>query len=230
MDVLNTKKGRIFPSLIAADLLNLQREIQVLDPYVDGYHIDIMDGHFVPNLTWGSMFIDAICSVTVKPLWIHLMVDNPLWWIKILKMPDGTLVSFHIESTKSVELCVKSIKEKKWEPSLAVSPKTAISETFSFFNIIDHVLVMSVEPGFSGQSFISHVQQKINPVLDAFRKRVSSNKIGENWGAIAFDGGINAENIGDLFTQGVTDFAIANAIFASRDTRNAVKHLRKLIV
>lgn len=229
MNTLNIKKGRIFASLIAADLLNLQREIQLIDPYVDGYHIDIMDGHFVPNLTWGAMFVDAISSITTKSLWIHLMVDNPLWWIEILKMPDDTLVSFHIESIKGVELCVKSIKEKKWMPSLAVSPKTPISETFPFFNIVDHILIMSVDPGFSGQSFISHMQQKINPVLDAFCKRARIPKSGENRGTIAFDGGINLENIGTLFRQGVTDFAIANAIFASRNTRDAVIRLRELV-
>lgn len=230
MNILKTGSGRIYPSLIAADLLNLEHQIRMLDTHVDGYHIDIMDGHFVPNLTWGTMFVDAFCKVTKKPLWIHLMVDNPLWWIKELQLPYGSTVSFHIESTSKVERCINSIKEKKCRPSLAVSPKTPISETFSFFYSLDHILVMSVEPGFSGQPFISAMEQKLYLANDAFHEMGFAKEREKRRLTIAFDGGINMQNIENLFHQGATDFAVASAIFASNDILDAVVCLKKLIV
>jgi len=94
---------RIYPSLIAADILNLQEEIKLLEPYCEGFHIDIMDNHFVPNLTWGQMFVDAIDRATAKPLWVQLMVDDPDYWTEILSLNANSIVSFHFESTQKIK-------------------------------------------------------------------------------------------------------------------------------
>lgn len=223
--MMNAQKTRLFPSLISADLLNLQRELEVLDPIVDGYHIDIMDGHFVPNLTWGNMFVEAIAAYTKKQLWIHLMVDNPLWWIQHLPAPQGSLVSIHIESTTVLSDCINKIKEKKWEVSIAVNPKTAISKTFEFLHVIDQVLIMSVAPGFSGQPFIPSVCKKIQPLQD----QLKNGLIGHSMCRIGMDGGVTKENGLFLAKQGVSDFAVASGIFSYPDRPCAVRLIRNVI-
>lgn len=208
----------IFPSLIAGDLLNLQKEIKKLDPYVDGYHLDIMDNHFVPNLTWGPMFINAIAQATYRTLWVHLMVDNPMEWPDLLFLPPGSICTFHIESKKEIPKLIKQIKEKKWLASIAINPETSIEEIFPILNVFDQVLIMSVEPGFSGQAFLPKTTKKIEQ-LAAFRDTSNAQF------HIGIDGGVNENNINMLAIKGVNDFAIASGIF---DTENQIATLKKL--
>lgn len=214
---------RIFPSLIAADLLNLEREILVLDSCVDGYHIDIMDNHFVPNLTWGPLFVNAIAQATQKPLWIHVMVENPQTLINQFQISAESLITFHIETKENIKELIFLIKEKKWRVGIAINPKTAVEECVPYLNLIDQLLVMSVEPGFSGQLFNQEVLYKISLLVAAQKKqkRVFS---------IAMDGGINYGNIAQLYASGVKDFAIASGIFNYTDRVKAVHDLRLAVV
>ncbi|MCX5922447.1 MAG: ribulose-phosphate 3-epimerase [Candidatus Dependentiae bacterium] len=212
----------IFPSLISADLLNLQNEIKTLDPYCDGYHLDIMDHHFVPNLTWGVAFMHAIAAATCRPLWVHLMVENPGTWLEELNLPAGSIVSFHIETIKDAMSLINRIHEKKWRASIALSPKTNVETIFPFLNVIDQVLVMSVEPGFSGQQFILAAVDKVD-------KLVAYRQAHDLPFTIGMDGGINKENITMLVDHGVQDIAIANAIFGHKDRVAALQKLKALI-
>ena len=212
----------IYPSLISADLLNLEQEIKSLEPYCPGYHIDIMDNHFVPNLTWGASFVHAISDSTAKQMWVHIMVDNPDDWINKLRMPPGSILSFHVEATEVPEMLIKRILEKNWLPSLAVSPKTSVETILNFLNDVHHVLLMSVVPGFSGQKFLPEVTQKLE-YLTAYRKQHNLDlKIG-------MDGGINKDNIAQLAQKGADYFAVASAIFDSSDPAQALQELNKLI-
>ncbi len=212
----------IYPSLIAANPLYLLDTIKKLEPYCAGFHCDIMDNHFVPNLTFGADTVNAIDAATNKPLWVHLMVDNPFDWCKTLSLKANSMVSFHFEATKEINEMIKRIKENNWKVSIAIKPKTSVVETFKYLNLIDQVLVMSVEPGFSGQRFLEPMIKKVTQ-LAAQRKKENSNV------RIGMDGGITAQNIGSLIKHNVDDLAIASAIFNQPDPLAALQQLSKLI-
>lgn len=213
---------KIFPSLISCDLLNIETTIKKLDPHVDGYHIDIMDNHFVPNLTWGPMFANAIGHTTDKPLWIHLMVTDPLELLKKIDLKPGFIISFHIESKIKIESIINFIKENNCLASLTINPKTAVQEIIPFLDMVDQILVMSVEPGFSGQQFLM-------PVLDTIDLLCSYRTHHNLSFSIAMDGGINQHNILLLKEKNVNAIAVASAIFNHTDPIQAIKQLKKYI-
>ncbi len=212
--------ARIFPSLISANLLNLEQEIKTLEPYVDGFHIDIMDNHFVPNLTWGPDIANAIAHVTNKQLWVHLMVENPLSIIKKLILKKNSMLTFHFESKREIKKITTSIIEKNWLPGIAIKPKTDPKQINQFLQYIDHILPMSVEPGFSGQQFLSKTIDVIKEITRYKKENNLSFKI-------VGDGGINAQNIKTLYNLGIKDFAIASAIFSHDDPVQAIRELKQ---
>ncbi len=209
---------KLFPSLISGNLLCIQESINELEPYCDGFHLDVMDNHFVPNLTFGADMVNAIARTTRKQIWVHLMVDNPIEWCDTLQLAPGSIVSFHIEATKDARQVAECITEKKWVPSIAINPKTAAQEILPLLHTINHVLVMSVHPGFSGQPFLPEALAKVG----ALKKEKSDVIIG-------MDGGINRENIQEVVAAGAQDLAIAAAIFKSKDPVQAIRELRELI-
>jgi len=211
----------IYPSLISADILNLETQIKTLDPYCPGYHLDVMDNHFVPNLTWGPSFIEAISSKTTRQLWVHLMVDNPTVWIEKLSLPPKTIASFHIETINDTSSIINLIQKKNWLTSIAISPKTPVAKLLPYAKLIDQVLVMSVNPGFSGQQFMEDSKAKVQALADYRTKNGLNFKI-------AMDGGISADNIQELTALGVDHFAVAHAIFGQPDPVTALQELEQL--
>lgn len=212
----------IFPSLMAADQLNLEHEISMLDDYCTGYHLDIMDDHFVPNIALNLDTINGIASITKRQLWVHLMVENPMLWIKKLHLPPKTIISFHIENKPCALEAKNKIKENKWLASLAINPKTPLEELLPHIDQTAHqVLFMTVDPGFSGQSLVPDALKKL-PQLLAYRATHNLTF------KIAIDGGINATNIQSLVNQGAQQLAIGNGIFAHKDRVAAIKVLQNL--
>ena len=212
---------KIFPSLISADLLNLESTIKKLEPHCDGFHIDVMDSHFVPNLTWGPQFIKAISQIVTRPLFVHLMVENPEQFLKKLHIKRDDTVAFHIENTKNIQEMIKRIRENKWHASLAIKPNTAVEELWPFLDIISSVLLMSVDPGFSGQDFLPESFARLDQ-LAQYRKEKEMNF------SIVMDGGINKRNIGKLAKQGCDEVGIAAAIFDAPDPIIALEELYKV--
>lgn len=212
----------IFPSLIAADLLNLQKEIEQLDPYCSGYQLDVMDNHFVPNLSFGSAVVNSIARITYKTIWVHLMVDDPHNWLGKFFLPPDSIISFHLETTKEIRNMIKRTKEKNWLPSIAINPKTPINDAFPLLDDIYQVLVMSVEPGFAGQEFLKNTISKLESLISYRETSGLSFKIG-------IDGGINLHNIAMLAEKGVDDFAIGSAIFNEKNPIEALKLLNDRI-
>ncbi len=210
--------ARIFPSLISADLLNLEKQLRLLDPHCSGYHLDVMDYHFVSNLTWGPSFIHAIAQKTDRQLWVHLMVDNPQTWVDTLTLPPTSILTFHLETVKDPLKIARAIQEKNWIPSIAINPETNLARIFPLTNTIPHILIMSVKPGRSGQQFIAQMADKAQELA---RYRATHNLSY----TIAMDGGISAENIGQLARVGVDDFAVAQAIFGQADPIQALHDL-----
>lgn len=211
----------IYPSLISGDLLNLERTITNLEPHCSGFHVDIMDNHFVPNLTWGAQFATAIGSATTKPVWVHLMVDDPRLFVQRMTLPPESIVSFHIESGSDIQQISADILKNKWVPSLAISPKTDVEKVFPHLDVIDHVLLMSVEPGFSGQQFLPHSAQRLETLIQ--------HRIDHNLDfVVGMDGGINTGNIANLFQKGAQHFAIASGVFAHNNPVEALQKLNEL--
>lgn len=208
----------IYPSLISSDLLNLEKTIRLLEPHCDGFHIDVMDNHFVPNLTWGAPFINALAHITTKPLSIHLMIDNPLPFLETLHLQPKSVAIIHIETKLDMQAFIHYTHKKKIRPSLALRPKTPLNDIFAYLGMIDHVLLMSVEPGFSGQQFMP-------AACDRLAQLVTYKHDHNKTFTIAMDGGINLKNIGQLVDMGCTEFAIASAIFDSNDPVKAIKEL-----
>ncbi|MFC1894416.1 ribulose-phosphate 3-epimerase [Candidatus Dependentiae bacterium] len=215
----------IFPSLISSDLLNLEKIINNLNSNCDGYHIDVMDDHFVPNLTWGPMFVNSILNITKLPLQIHLMVENPQIWIDRLNLRKIDCFIFHAELFDFAELAIDLIKKvrnkKNCKVGVAVNPKTTILSVFDYLKYLDNILIMSVEPGFSGQKYMSEVESKIKPIKDKKKELNLSFKIG-------MDGAISKNNIKKLVDLGVDQFGIASAIFSQKYYIKSLAELYKI--
>lgn len=214
---------KIFPSLISANLLNLQATIDMIDPYVDGYHLDIMDAHFVPNLTWGPAFINALRVVTAKPFQVHLMVDNPLAWIDLLDKKEGDSFVFHAEAVTLtvIHRVLDAAKKAGWRIGLALNPATQVEMLGQHLGMLDEVLIMSVNPGFSGQSFID-TTHKCGQITSLCEKIKVPKPL------ICMDGGINHANIKPLIEAGVDIVGAASAIFNGDPLKN-ITALRSII-
>lgn len=211
---------RIFPSLISANTLELKSQIELLEPHCDGFHIDIMDNQFVPNLTWGPLVVNPIAKLSKKPIWVHLMVADNLSLLKRFSLPASSIVSFHVEATNNLQEIIDYITQKDWIASLAIKPKTAFSTISTFLPRIKHVLIMSVEPGFSGQQFI---ESSIKKVQELTKLRKTHNYTF----TIGIDGGVNQSNIKAAIAAGADDLAVASAVFAQNQPIAALAQLKQ---
>jgi ribulose-phosphate 3-epimerase len=210
-------KIRLFPSLIAANPLALAEVITTLKPHCDGFHIDVMDNHFVPNLTWGPAMVNAISQASDAFLHIHLMVTNPISIIEQLKVRPGTVISIHSEGQENLKKIFRSITDIYAEPSIALSPKTPVATVVPWLADCKHVLLMSVEPGFSGQKFLPETMNKLQELV-AYKEQHDEL-------VIAVDGGINAQNIGQLARAGAEDFTVGSALFNAPEPVEMLKKL-----
>ena|SRR5581483_3629809 len=211
----------IYPAMMGIDEEQIHKII-LLKPSVTRVHIDVMDGHFVPSITHGSERINECTKKEELFVWLHLMIVDIPRFFAMYKVPEESLVSFHIEAVADVFDSVKTIKEKKCIPSVAISPKTAVKEIEPFLSVVRHVLVMSVEPGFSGQPFLPTVISKIDALVQYRQKHALQFRIG-------IDGGINKDNIGYLAKKGVDDFAISSGIFKQPDPQKTLLELHHIV-
>jgi ribulose-phosphate 3-epimerase len=208
----------IYPTLLSLDFLNVQREIEKVDKLASGYQLDIMDNHFVPNLTYGPDLVNAVARFTGKNLWLHLMVDNPQSLLDRFCIPPGSIVSFHIESRSGIYETIKYIESKNWLSSIALNPNTPVDEVCPFLPVIHQVLVMSVNPGFAQQEFLPETIARID-------RLVTFRQVTKRPFRIGIDGGIKIRNIAHVVSHGVDDIAVASAIFGTRDPAQALKEL-----
>jgi len=212
----------IYPSLMSADQLNLQKVLTTFDQLCPGYHLDIMDGHFVPNLTWGPRLVNAVAAATDRAIWVHLMVDDPLIWIERFELPVDSAVSFHFESPVDHNFVIERIKEKGWRAGLALRPKTHAEKISKLVDSIDHIVVMSVDPGFSGQQFLPDVLTKVD-WLRKYREQKGLRY------SIDMDGGVDRATISELARRGVDRVAIGSGIFKMHDPVAALHELQRLL-
>lgn len=205
---------RIFASMMAADYRCLEADLRaVVEAGADGLHFDVMDGNFVPNITFGKDFIAAMRPLTEVPFDVHLMVTNPDLLAEQAIAAGANRVSVHPEAGGHLQRSLARIRELGAQPGVAINPATPLEAIEWVLDEVDYVLVMSVNPGYSGQSFIPSAKRKIA----ALRERIQANgrKV-----RIALDGGVKAGNIVELAALGVEDFVAGGSIFYNRPDAN----------
>lgn len=208
---------KIAPSVLTADFSNLKKELDSIAT-ADYLHLDIMDGHFVPNISFGPAITKQIEKNTLLPLDVHLMVSDPLNWISLFSLPKVKFITIHIESN-DVDQTIELIKKNKIGVGLSIKPNTMVSKIIPYLSKIDLVLVMTVEPGFGGQSFIMSSLDKVKELVELRRKNGLSF-------VIEVDGGVNFETAKLCKDQGV-DIAVAGSyLFNMNDRKKGMEGLR----
>lgn len=207
----------ISPSILSADFANLERDIKrVEDAGADWLHVDVMDGHFVPNITIGVPVVKSIKKVTKLPLDVHLMIENPEKYIEPFAKAGADILTFHYEAVNDVPSIVDMIKSFGIKAGMSIKPKTFPDEVLKYLEILDLLLVMTVEPGFGGQSFMENCAEKI-PVI---KRHAPENLI------IQVDGGINAQTAKICTNYGANSLVAGNYIYKSDNIISAVQSLR----
>lgn len=207
----------ISPSLLSADFVNLERDIKKVETAgADWLHIDVMDGHFVPNITIGVPVVKSIKKVAKIPLDVHLMIENPEKYVEAFAQSGADIITFHYEAVKDVSGLIKKIKSLGVKAGLSIKPKTSEKEIFKYLNELDLLLVMTVEPGFGGQGFIHDCAQKIAEI-----KQNAPDKL-----IIQVDGGINNVTGHICTSLGANSLVAGNYIYSSKDIKQAIKSLR----
>ncbi len=211
------RKILIAPSIIAADQARLGEEVKRIERAgADLLHIDVMDGHFVPNITIGPDVVRALDKITKLPLEVHLMISNPQQYIRSFSQAGADYITFHIEAgqNKTAKI-ISQIKGLGKKAGISLNPPTPLSAIRKFLKDLDLVLVMTVNPGFCGQKFMPSVLAKIKSLRQIYQ------------GVIAVDGGITGETAGACIACGVTMLASGSCIFRAKDPRRAIRNLRK---
>jgi ribulose-phosphate 3-epimerase len=210
----------IAPSLLAADLGRIAEEVRAVeDAGADWIHIDIMDGHFVPNLTMGPAIVQAVRQVTKLPLDVHLMVTNPLEIIEPFATAGADYLSVHCEVVDDVEAAFRNIAAHGAKPALVVNPETPVTAALPFVASAAMILVMSVNPGFAGQAFIPAVLEKLSVLRDE-KRRVGSSCL------LEIDGGIKSTNASLAVRAGAEVLVAGSGIFATPDYAATIRALK----
>jgi ribulose-phosphate 3-epimerase len=214
------KAPRIAPSVLAADFARLGEEVVRVAPWVDLFHVDVMDGHFVPNLSMGIPVIRALRRSTELPLDCHLMTLNPDFYLEDLKEAGADIVTVHMEVFPDPSRVAAAARDVGLGFGLVINPPTPAGAVEPFVELADMVVVMSVNPGFGGQDFIPEVLGKVTQL----RKFVDSAGLGTD---IEIDGGIDSRTIGPARDAGADVFVAGTAVFRADDPVAAVAELRK---
>lgn len=213
----------IAPSILAADFCRLGEELRsVQEAGADWIHVDVMDGHFVPNITMGPDVVAAVRQVTTLPLDIHLMIENPDVYIEAFADAGADYISVQVETCRHLNRTIQHAREKGLGVGVVLNPATPISAAEWVLSLVDFVLIMSVNPGFGGQVFISESLKKIQML-----KKLISDK-GLNT-LIQIDGGVKVDNIQAIASAGADVFVAGSAIFKSGDYQQTIRQFKERI-
>ena len=215
---------RIAPSILSADFARLAGQVQTVEEAgAAQVHIDVMDGHFVPNLTMGPIVVEALRAVTTLPLDVHLMITDPGKYIDSFVDAGADHVSFHIEANGDVNELLDRLEEKGVGKGLAVNPGTPVEEIFDVLPRLDMVVIMTVHPGFGGQDFLGENLAKVRKIRQEVETFPEPKKLN-----IEVDGGVDRSTIVECREAGADVFVAGSAIFGSKDPAEATRELLRL--
>ena len=211
---------QVAPSILSADFGNLARDVkEICDSGCDLVHVDVMDGHFVPNLTIGPVVVSAVAKAATKPLDIHLMVENNTFFVELFAPLQPEYISFHIEEEKHPHRLIQKIRSLGIKPAVVLNPHTPPEAIEFLLKDLDMVLLMSVNPGFGGQSFIDTVIEKASR-LNTMRNSINPNCL------IEVDGGVSDKNIQALKDVGVDVVVAGSYVFKHESKKTAIESLQ----
>jgi ribulose-phosphate 3-epimerase len=214
---------KIAPSILSADFARLAEEIKAVETAgADWIHVDVMDGHFVPNITMGPLVVEAVKRSTGLPVDVHLMIEHPDLYIGDFAAAGADYISVQVEACPHLHRTIHLIKENGAKAGAVLNPATPISSLDCILEDLDLVLIMSVNPGFGGQKFIANALGKISNLKAQIRNRKAS-------ALIEVDGGVNSVTISEISRAGADVFVAGSAIFNAADYRRAIDELRSKI-
>ena len=201
---------RIAPSMLSADFLHLDKDVEMVNRYADIFHLDIMDGVFVPNLSYGFPIVEAIASKAEKPLDVHLMIINPEKYVERFAKAGADMISFHLNATEKPEEVLALIRSFGCKAGLVINPDIEIESLFPYLEQADYILLMSVFAGFGGQKFIEETYGRVE------RLKAEIDRRGLNL-PIEVDGGVSPSNAAALVAKGAEILVAGSAVFKSTD-------------
>lgn len=221
---MEKKRGKIAPSILSADFTRLAEEVRAVEEGgADYIHVDVMDGHFVPNITIGPLVVKAVRRTTRLPLDVHLMISNPDRFIEAFVKAGADIVTIHVEAAVHLHRSLHYIRTAGARPSVSLNPSTPPELIEYVLGDVDMVLVMTVNPGFEGQAFIPEMVPKI----ERLRKMIDQKGLNTD---IEVDGGISPETIAQVSAAGANVFVAGSAIFYSKDYGQTIRAMREKMV
>lgn len=212
----------VSPSLLSADFLNLERDVEMVNESAAGWmHLDIMDGVFVPNISYGLPIVSAVKKIARKPLDVHLMIVQPERYVEAFQKAGADILTVHIEASPHLHRTLQHIKSLGMKAGVALNPHTPVSSLEDIIQDIDVVLIMSVNPGFGGQSFIGHSLKKVEKLKQLIGQSGSQ-------ALIEVDGGVNLQTGKQLVDAGANALVAGSFVFNSADPQTTIEELNKL--
>ena len=210
---------QIAPSMLSADFLHLQKDVEMVNEYADLFHLDIMDGVFVPNLSYGFPIVEAIAKSARKPLDVHLMIVSPEKYIERFAKAGADMISFHLNATENPSMVLSQIRSLGLKAGLAINPDIEVESLFPYLEQADYILIMSVFAGFGGQKFIETTYERVRTLKNELDSR------GINI-PIEVDGGVSPTNASALRQSGVEILVAGSAVFKSSNPAATIASMR----
>ena len=210
---------QIAPSMLAADFLHLEKDVETVNKYADIFHLDVMDGVFVPNISFGFPVIEAIAKQAEKPMDVHLMIVEPEKYAERFAKVGASMISFHLNASKDPEALLKQIRSWGVKAGLVINPDIPVEELFPYLKDADYVLLMSVFAGFGGQKFIEATYDRIRALKAEIERQGLDIKI-------EVDGGVSASNAAALAKVGAEIFVAGSAVFKAENPAEVIAAMR----
>jgi ribulose-phosphate 3-epimerase len=216
------RRVKLAPSLLNADFSDLRGAVSIIEGVADVIHLDVMDGNFVPNITFGPLVVNAVKSITSLPLDVHLMIAHPAEYIDDFVKAGADWISFHVEVTRHPGEILGLIRSQEKRAGIVVSPQTPADRLFDYMDLVDFVLVMTVMPGFGGQQIIPEALAKVDELKhEAARQGLELE--------IEVDGGVKTENLEMVLEAGTDIVVVGSSIYAAADPRQAALDIRAIL-